>query len=73
MNCPKCGAATSVEYTLTAADKVCRKRKCKGCAHIIYTTETATEKSHFDYKVMESVKRYKRRCKSDNNHKGQGH
>jgi len=73
MTCPQCGAETSVEYTLTAADRVCRKRKCKDCSYIMYTTEISTERSHFDYNTLEAIKREKRRHKSDNNHKGQGH
>lgn len=61
MTCPKCGAETSVAYTLTDTDKVCRKRKCVACSHIMYTTEVATEKSHYDYNTLEANKRYRRR------------
>ena len=61
MTCPKCGSETSVVYTLTGTNKVCRKRKCKKCSHIMYTTETAAEKSHYDYNVLEANKRYRRR------------
>ena len=61
MKCPKCGGDTSVEYSIGDAGGVYRKRKCKTCSHVFYTTEAAAEKSHYKFKILYAEKKFKKR------------
>ena len=56
MTCPKCGSDTFVTYSIADGDSVYRKRKCKKCSHVFYTTEAVAEKSHYKYKILWSEK-----------------
>ena len=39
MNCPKCGGRLGVYDTNSFDSETARKRKCKQCGHICYTSE----------------------------------
>ena len=45
MKCPKCKADTKVKESLSDVDAVYRRRDCKECGYIFYTSEMWTGSS----------------------------
>lgn len=39
MNCPKCGGDTCVRGSFADSESVQRRRVCKKCGHVFYTSE----------------------------------
>ena len=56
MTCPVCGNSSSVMYTLSDCETVVRKRKCNGCGHIFYTSETEQKDSCFYFYELQREK-----------------
>lgn len=48
MNCPKCQNKTIVLSCRTFENVKYRKRKCKECEHIFYTSECEDEKKYYN-------------------------
>lgn len=52
MTCPVCGGSSKVMSTRSDCDGVYRRRRCRECNHIFYTTETDSDGS--DLKRIEN-------------------
>ena len=44
MNCPECNGKSSVIYTISDEEAVYRKRRCKKCKRMWYTSEIDSSK-----------------------------
>lgn len=51
MTCPVCGGKTKVDETCTDGEQIYRRRVCKECGYIFYTTETESTSDDF-YRTM---------------------
>ena len=60
MVCPVCGGKSGVSYTCSDYDEIYRRRKCKECNHIFYTTETDSD--GVDLKRIEKMIRERRKA-----------
>lgn len=49
MICPKCDKKTHVIGTFTEGAVVVRRRKCKTCGNVFYTTEATRPDSHYEF------------------------
>ena len=56
MNCPICGNGSLVMYTLSDSETIVRKRKCNGCGHIFYTSETEQKDSCYYFYELQRAK-----------------
>ena len=65
INCPVCGGATAVTNNYSDSESVWRRRCCKECKHVFYTTEEeldSSKKNFLEYQsVAETERRYRRR------------
>lgn len=49
MTCPICASDTTVSYVVKDVDCIHRRRKCKSCKHVFFTSEIEMKTSHNDY------------------------
>lgn len=63
MNCPVCGGAVTVIDTARDCESIYRRRKCKTCDHVFYTTESELKTSDRDFHVQNAERR--RACGKD--------
>ena len=49
MTCPVCGGVVIARGTESDCEAVYRRRECKECGHVFYTTECETRDSEADY------------------------
>lgn len=54
MTCPVCGGKTKVDETCTDGEEIYRRRACKECGHIFYTTEAESTSDDF-YRTMREI------------------
>lgn len=67
MTCPECGGVSGVSYTISDCDGVYRRRKCKECNYIFYTTESDSDGS--DLLRLEKLNREERKKHNKNYNK----
>ena len=58
MTCPVCGGSVTAVDTAHTCEETYRRRKCKECGHIFFTTESELKTSARDFRYH-SVKRRK--------------
>lgn len=63
MNCPICGETTFVVRSIADCEAVYRRRKCRECNHVFYSTEYEADKSVFNKLDYQRNKKYPRRRK----------
>lgn len=62
MTCPVCTGKTLVSYSFADCETVFRKRTCRECGHIFYTTEWEDDKYEYLKQLSErDRKKYLRR------------
>ena len=66
MVCPKCGGKTTVIDGTTTDTKVFRRRKCKVCGELMYTTEINTGKTNeFSFEYCQKKYFYQEQAKKE--------
>ena len=67
MNCPKCNNKTSVNYTAASPDKrrTYRRRVCKTCGWVGYTTERLDEEGQHDLYSAKTERLHRRECQTN--------
>lgn len=64
INCPVCGGATSVTRNFSDSESLWRRRQCKDCKNVFYTTEEELSSSKQNFQRFEAIhcaeKRYRR-------------
>ena len=53
MKCPKCGKETRVMCSRSDGKIVARRRKCKSCECVFYTSEKITTTARADFSMIE--------------------
>ena len=54
MTCPVCAGKVIVEDSVTDCESVYRRRKCKECNYVFYTTESELKESDRDFHELKS-------------------
>lgn len=62
MTCPVCGGAVRVIHCRSDCESVYRKRQCKNCDYVFYTTESESESARKEYKTINADA--SRKCRS---------